>query len=83
MLVGKNGWGVNQGNQVNQVYQVNQVFHKTSLKKDCFLSSQDKNVVSNPMLSPNEGGGSEHYQLDLITLKTHHKKFQLNWSRNG
>ena len=38
-----------------------------------------------PMLSPKSGGGGKilHYQLDPTTLKTHHKKFQLNRSRNG
>ena len=38
-----------------------------------------------PMLSPKAGGGSQilHYQLESSTLKNHHKKFQLNRSRNG
>ena len=36
-----------------------------------------------PMLSPKSGGKILHYQLDSTTLKTHHKKFQLNRSKNG
>ena len=39
------------------------------------------------MLSPKSGGGGGsqmfHYQLDSATLKTTHKKFQLNRSRNS
>ena len=40
-------------------------------------------IQVNPVQSPKVGGQVLHCQLISTTIKTHHKKFQFNRSRNG